>query len=494
MTDTSPATIWAAALGQLQVSVNKPNYDTWLRDTVGLRFDGDTFVVGAPNDFTTEWLDVRMRKVILQALANVVGHPVPVSFEVVREDAQPEDGLFHDNSPASEDPDAIPEFLRQRSAPAPRLHPALTFDSFVVGEENELAFRAAKAAATEPGAHNPLVIFGASGLGKTHLLNAIGRAAHDRGATVVYVTAERFGTEFGAAAQRRSFDAFRRRYRSCDVLLVDDVQFFDGRPGFQEEFFHTFNDLHTAGKQVIVSCDRLPSQLTGLTDALRSRLLWGMQADLRKPSFPTRLAILRAKAAHHAQRLPDNILEQIAERCCPTVRELEGYLNRVLAHLPLVGGNPTPEVVERALAVFAQAPAPIPAHDAIPAADDLIAAVCAHTGMTRADLVSRSRSRDVSYARHVAMYLLRHDAKKSVAEVQRLFGNRDHSTVIGAIDRVEKELATRPETTADLAAIRDRVAQPPGESAAAPPEEPARAPAAITPLRPDTRLAASPGR
>lgn len=480
MTTTSPTNLWAAALGQLEVSVNKANYDTWLRETVGLRFDGDTFVVGANNDFTTEWLEIRMRKVILQALTRVVGRSIEVRFEVVRADIDDERAalLAAGSGGRGDDADVVPAFLRKAASNlrAPELHPALTFENFVVGEENELAHASAEAVVAAPGRQNPLVIFGGPGLGKTHLLNAIGHAAYADGKHVVYVTAERFGTEFGSAAQHKSFEKFRQRYRGCDVLLVDDVQFFETRPGFQEEFFHTFNDLHAAGKQIVVSCDRPPSQLSGLSDALRSRLMMGMQADVRKPSFATRLAILRAKAAHQALRLPDVALQQIAERCCPTVRELEGYLNRVLAHVPLVGGSTSPEVVASALAVFAASEAP--AGDALPSADEVIEAVCARLNTTRADIAGRSRSRDVSYARHLAMHVLRNDAKKSVAEIQRLFGNRDHSTVIGAVDRITAELSTRPETQADLTAVRAALATP-SVPAGVPVEAPAVAPRAL---------------
>jgi chromosomal replication initiator protein len=473
------ATTWAAALGQLQLSVNKPNFDTWLRDTVGLRFDDDVFVVGARNDFTREWLDIRMRKVIVQAVARVLGRPVDVSFEVAAPDAEDAIPRLLDESLHDRSLEAGPTLVRHGVRQRPHLHPALTFETFVVGEENGLAHAAAESVVANPGRTNPLVIFGGSGLGKTHLLNAIGHAAYREGLNVVYATAERFGTEFGGAVQHNSFEKFRRKFRECDVLLVDDIQFFESRAKFQEEFFHTFDSLHAAGKQVVVTCDRLPSQLAGMTDALRSRLMWGIQADVRKPSFPTRLAILRAKAAHHAFRLPEAALEQIAQRCCPTVRELEGYLNRVIMHLPLIGGVASPEAIDRALHVFnTEVASGALQADVVIDADRVIDTVSERTGNARAQLVGRSRNREVSYARHLAMYILKHDAHKAVSEIQRLFGNRDHSTVIGAIDRIEAELGTRPETAADLAAVRQALAMPPAPLRA----EPTQPLAPITPI------------
>jgi chromosomal replication initiator protein len=455
MSQLDATQVWAATLGQLQLSVNKANYDTWLRETIGLRCEDETFVVGTNNDFTREWLDIRMRKVIVQALARVVGHKINVTFEVAAPAAEDEGMAVA--SPVMNEAQA---FVRRPTAPKPNLHPALTFEAFVIGEENELAHAAAQSVVASPGRTNPLVIFGGSGLGKTHLLSAIGHASYAAGLSVAYATAERFGTEFGAAAQQKSFDRFRRRYRECDVLLVDDIQFFETRPGFQEEFYHTLDALHASGKQIVVTCDRVTSQLQGLSEALRSRLMWGVQADVRRPSFPTRLAILRAKAAHHAFRLPEDALERIAQRCCPTVRELEGYLNRVIMHLPLIGGVATPEAVDRALNVFNGDESGTPPVGSTPEPDAVIAAVCSHTSMMRQQLEGRSRNREVSYARHLAMYVLKHDAHKAISEIQRLFGNRDHSTVIGAIDRIEGELAMRPETAADLQSVRAALTRP----------------------------------
>ncbi len=451
-TTTTAAATWTATLGQLEMLVTRANFDTWLRDTVGLRHEDGRFVVGAQSDFATEWLTTRLRPVITKTLARVLGHGIDVAFEVVRPADIEAPVLLSGPDGATE-----PDRRGGRSVAPPVLNPALTFDTFVVGDENRLAFDAAQRAALEPGVLNPLTIFGTPGLGKTHLLQAIGHAAYEAGLSVIYAPAERFCNDY-VRALNGGLDQFRRRYRSADVLLIDDIQFFEGRDGFEKEFFHTFNDLHAAGKQIVVTTDRPPSQLTGLTEALRTRLQWGLAADLQRPAFETRLAILRSKARRHALQLPAEALEIIAERCCPTVRELEGYLNRVLAYVPLIGGAVTRETIERALSPLT----PLPKGEAEPAtADDIVAAVCRRMGVQPGDVRGRSRNRDVSYARHLTMYLLREDGRKSVAEIGRMLGNRDHSTVIAGIQRIGLELTTRPETRADLAAARESLAPAP---------------------------------
>ncbi|MDP9236232.1 MAG: chromosomal replication initiator protein DnaA, partial [Chloroflexota bacterium] len=362
------------------------------------------------------------------------------------------------------------------SVAPPALNAALTFDAFVVGDENRHAHDAALRAATEPGSMTPLTIFGTSGLGKTHLLHAIGHAAYERGLSVIYATAERFGNDY-VRALGGGLEAFRRRYRSADILLIDDVQFFEGKEKFQEEFFHTFNDLHNAGKQIVVTTDRVPTQLGGIIESLRSRLQWGLAVDVQRPAFETRLAILRAKSQRHAHKLPDSALEVIAERCCPTVRELEGYLNRVLAYVPMLGrggsgGHVTKEIIDHALSPFAEktsADAPPPSPEAI------IDAVCRRTGLQPADIRGRSRSRDVTYARHLAMYLLKEDGRKSAADIGRLCGHRDHSTVLAGITRIGVEQTTRPETKDDIAAARESLATATAEQRTAPRKPDARA-------------------
>jgi chromosomal replication initiator protein len=452
MTTLDAASTWAATLGQLELRVTRANYQTWLRDTIGLRFDGERMVVGAPNDFATEWLHAQMRGMVSRQLSEQLGRCVDVSFEVIRgEAADPPAALL----PPAASNDEVPEFMRRTQAPPPNLHPALTFGTFVVGDENRLAHDAAQSLLALPGAVSPLLIFGSSGLGKTHLLTAIGHAARERGLGVVFATAERFGNDY-VRARQDGYEAFRAKYRHCDVLIIDDVQFFEGRERFQEELFHTFNELHAAGKQVVFSADRPPSQLTGLGDALRSRLGWGLAADLQKPQFETRLAILRAKSRAHARPLPDDALVTLAERCCPTVRELEGWLNRVIAFAPLVPSTPAREVVSRALHPFAEAPEP----PEPPCTDAIVNAVCQRTGATPSELRGRSRNRQVTYARHLSMYILKEDGEKTIADLARYF-DRDHSSVISGIGRIQKELAVIPETVADVRAVREALAPPP---------------------------------
>jgi chromosomal replication initiator protein len=454
MTAPTAASTWAAALGQLELSVTRANFDNWLRDTEAISHEPGRFVVGARNEIVREWLAVRLRPLIAQALARVLGAAIEVAFEVIRP--------RHEDTPVFlplEEHGAAPSRTRHGdahgpSAAPPTLNAALTFDTFVVGDENRLAFTSARAVAQPAAASpSPFVVFGASGLGKTHLLSAIGWACHAEGSAVLYASAERFGNDYVLAITAKNTDAFRAAYRGCDVLIIDDIQFLEGKEKFQEEFFHAFNELHAMGRRIIVSADRAPMHLTGLSDALRSRLQWGLAVDLQRPAYDTRLAILRAKAQHHAVALPDEALETIAERCCPTVRELEGYLNRVIAYVPLVGGDASCDSVERALSPFASVSPALVAEP--PAPDAVIEAVCRRTGVHAADLRGRTRNRAVTYARHLAMYALREDARKSVAEIGRLFGNRDHSTVLGGIDRIEKDLRNYTDTVADLRAVRD---------------------------------------
>lgn len=435
MTNSSPQTVWETALGQLELQVTRSNYDTWLRGTVGLRFDDGVFVVGAASDFATEWLLTRLRPLIAKTLAGIVGLQVSVAFEVLRSTAP-----GHTAQASSQRDES--NYIADTSSP---FHPRFTFSSFIPGEENRLACAAAQMVArgSKP-SHNPLVLYGPPGIGKTHLLHAVGHLALSEGLQPVLASAERFVNDFVTSLQARALEAFRARYRHCDLLLLDDLEFLEGKPRIQDEFFHTFNDLHSADKQIVVSCDRPPGQLCGLVERLRSRLHWGLLAALHPPGRETRLAILRAKAAAMHIGLPPEILELIAHSAAHSIRDLEGGLNRVIALATLTRQPPSRELALRALEPFASRP-----HQP-PTAQHVITQVCHHFDIQPQDLTGPSRKRHTAYTRHVAMYLLRHECQQSLHQIGALLGGRDHSSILQGCRRIEREVASLPQTQQDI--------------------------------------------
>lgn len=435
--------LWDTALGRLELQVTRPNFDTWLRDTRGLRIEDDRLVVGAPTDFAREWLETRLKAIILKTIAAVAERPLDVVFEVFRGDPAPP-------PPALLEPAEVRSAQARMRNAAPLFNPAFTFDAFVTGEENRLAYHAALAAATGSAAYHATVIWGPVGLGKTHLLHAIGHRAVAEGRTVVFVTAERFANEFATAARDRSFQAFRERYRRCDVLLLDDLQFLEGKEHTQEEFFHTFDDLAAAGAHIAVTADRPPALLSGLLPKLRSRLAAGLVADIQPPAYPTRFAIVAARAQRERIPIDDDVLALIAAEDVTNVRELEGRFNRVVAFAQLLPADPiSPDLARKALVPFANHRPPEPV-----SASAVIDAVCRHLGVDPDDLTSKKRDRKTTYARHLVMYLLRELGRQPLSDIGRLLGGRDHSTVIHAVQRISQEIACIPETRRDVDALR----------------------------------------
>src|SRR5579883_1745741 len=330
------------------------------------------------------------------------------------------------------------------------LHPRYLFETFISGAANQLAYAAAREVAYHPGEqYNPLLIYGGSGLGKTHLLHAIGHAIHRRGLSVAYVTAERFTNEIIEAIRQRTTDAFRARYRLVDVLLVDDVQFIAGKESTEEEFFHTFNTLHEANKQIVLSSDRVPHAMSHLHDRLRSRFAWGLIADIHAPDFEHRLAILRAKAAALPVPIPEEVLLCVARPECESIRVLEGSLNRLVASAQMLGQPLDARLVGRLLEPLANGP-----EQQTHTPGDVIAAVARHFGVTVAALEGASRERGVAWARQVAMYLLREETPYSLLQIGQELGGRDHTTVLHGCQRVSKALAQDDLARADLASIR----------------------------------------
>ncbi|MDE2765017.1 MAG: chromosomal replication initiator protein DnaA [Chloroflexota bacterium] len=420
---------WEAALGRLEVQVPRPAYNTWLRGTVGQSLDADRLVVAAPSAFIAEHLNARMRGIACSAVHAVVGEERDVAFVVGNAPAP---------QPAAPTPEAAPIAAPPNRSP---LNPRYTFEAFVEGTSNRLAFAAAQAVADAPGdAYNPLVVYGAVGLGKTHLLHAIGHHLHARGRAFRYVTSERLVSDYTAAVRegRRRIDEFNLAYRSLDALLIDDIQFLAGKQGTQETFFHIFNALHDNARQIVVTSDWPPSALRLLDDRLRSRLEWGLVTDVSMPDPETRAAILQRIANRSPVPVPPEIITALAQRNTTCIRQLEGSLGRVVAAAQWTGIPLTLAAIEKELATYAPAPEPM-------SATEVIARVSQAFGLPAAALTGKRRDRKIARARHIAACLLAERLSLNPVEIGELLGNRDRATIAYAIRQGEQALAADPE-------------------------------------------------
>ena len=425
---------WQSVLGQLQMEMPRASFDTWLRDTRPLSYEKGILTVGVNNAYARDWLESRLSSTVSRLLIGILNSNVAVDFVINRlEEAAPSDEIENGTTDTFE---IEPPTTRARNS---SLNPRYTFENFVVGSGNRLAHAACLAVAEKPArAYNPLFVYGGVGLGKTHLLHAIGNACHARGLNVLYVSSEEFTNDMINAIRTHTTQAFREIYRSADVLLVDDIQFIAGKESTQEEFFHTFNTLHGQDKQIIVSSDRPPKSLVTLEERLRSRFEWGLTADIQAPDLETRMAILRSKADRTGRQISDEILETVARRVQSNIRELEGALNRILAFSELSGSSLTPNLVEMALV------------DLLPQSMNLppekIMEAVAHQWQTTVEaLISRDRSQKIAEPRQVAMYLLRKISHTSLPQIGATLGGRDHTTVMYAIDKISREIETKPE-------------------------------------------------
>lgn len=446
MAEPTAQRIWSAALGQLQIHITRPNYDTWLKDTQGLRLDGGCFVVGVPTEFVREWLSTRMGSLVSQTVGGILGQPMDVAFEIVGNNVS---GNGHAVAEMPLETGTAAQAMISSPASRQRLNPRYTFQSFVVADSNRIAAAAAAAAAERPGEdYNPLFIYSTPGLGKTHLLQATAQRAVHGGHNALYVTSEQFTNDFVTAIAQGRADGFRRKYRSTRLLLVDDIQFLAGKSRTQEEFFYTFNDLHSDGCQLIVACDRPPAALHGLEGRLSSRFGWGLIADIRPPDLETRLAILESKAREQGLTLAPDVSRTLSDRVQDNIRELEGLLNRVVAYARLTNSPVTLDLAIRALAALT--PAPVP-HDNPEA---IIKAVSTYFNVPIQALTGKSRAKPIAEARHVAMYLLREDGDLALKQVGLLLGHRDHSTIIHGVNKVAHGLTADPRLSAHLAEIR----------------------------------------
>ncbi|MCK6581803.1 MAG: chromosomal replication initiator protein DnaA [Anaerolineales bacterium] len=436
---------WQTVLAQLQMDMPRASFDTWVRDTRPVGYDNGMLTVGVRNAYARDWLDTRLAATVNKLLIDTLNSKVSVKFIV----SQSEDVA------STLDPDPAPASI-QITPPEPKprhvtLNPRYTFDTYVVGSGNRLAHAACQAVADKPArAYNPLFLYGGVGLGKTHLLHAIGNACHASGLNVLYVSSEEFTNDLIAAIRTHTTQAFREKYRSADVLLIDDIQFIAGKESTQEEFFHTFNTLHGQDKQIIVSSDRPPKSLITLEERLRSRFEWGLTADIQAPDLETRLAILRSKAERTGRQISDEILESIAQRVQSNIRELEGALNRIIAYADLSGASLTPDLVEVALA------------DLMPSKNDIqpnhvVDLVARKFGLTAEKLLGRDRTKEIALPRQIAMYLLREEAKISFPQIGEVLGGRDHSTVMSAYEKIKEQIHADRRLEQDIASIKQQL-------------------------------------
>ncbi|MEE9508854.1 MAG: chromosomal replication initiator protein DnaA [Anaerolineales bacterium] len=433
--------LWDAALGQLQLEMPRAAFDTWVRDAELLTYEDGTFIVGVQNAYAKDWLEDRLRSTVTRVLTGIAGRSADVRFVVWQDEAQEEE-----QPPVL----AVPKVSRpQKVSSSISLSPKYTFESFVVGPSNRLAAAAAQAVAENPArAYNPLFLYGGVGLGKTHLLHAIGNACSGFGLQILYVSSEEFTNDLINAIRSRTTDAFRGRYRRIDVLLIDDIQFIAGKESTQEEFFHTFNTLHGQDKQLIISSDRPPKAFVTLEERLRSRFEWGLTADIQAPDYETRLAILRSKTDRAGRSVPSDFLEIIARRVQSNIRELEGALNRVYAFSDLSGLPLTKDLVESALADL------LPRTGSI-TPDQIITAVADEFGIEEDRLLSRQRSRDVALPRQVAMYLIREETGASLPQIGEVLGGRDHTTVMYGYNKITDRLETDDGLRRQVISVRE---------------------------------------
>jgi chromosomal replication initiator protein len=423
------STLWKAVLGDLQLRVTRPSYETWLKDTVGVSIATGEFVVGAPNAFVAEMLDQRMYSLICGALERVVEGEVDVKFEVI----SPEAGRKLVRTAPLNGNDSLPA---PSTDGATQMNPKYTFENFIVGSSNELGHAAALAVSERPGVdYNPLFIYSGVGLGKTHLLHAIGHRVMAAGLSVIYATTEEFTNEFIKAIRGGQAEVFRDRYRSADILLLDDIQFLIGKEQTQEGFFHTFNSLHMAGKQIVISSDRPANSLTLLEDRISSRLAGGLAVDIQSPDVETRLSILSAKAEQLGQSFPSEVLQFLSERVHSNIRELEGCLNRLAAFADLASSAITLDLVKRAIADIIK-----PSSARRVSQDAVLDAVCVYFGTDRDTMMGRRRDKHTAMARQVTMYLLREEGNMQVTAIGRFLGGRDHSTVLHACAKISNQL------------------------------------------------------
>lgn len=426
--------LWSQTLKVIETKISKPSFETWLKSTQISSLDNNTLIIIAPNEFARDWLNSRYLNIIQDALYEIVGEKLEIKVTIPSISQQDEDPLLENfNNNSFNDNISVDNENELASI----LNPKYIFDTFVIGSNNRFAHAASLAVAEAPAkAYNPLFIYGGVGLGKTHLMQAIGHFVidHNNNSKVLYISSEKFTNEFINSIRDNKTVEFRNKYRNIDILLIDDIQFLAGKEQTQEEFFHTFNALHDANKQIIISSDRPPKEIPTLEDRLRSRFEWGLITDIQPPDLETRIAILKKKAKSEKLDIPDNVINYIANQINTNIRELEGALIRIVAYSSLINKDMNVELATEAL------------KDIIPSAQpkkisiELIQQYVAnYYNIKVEDLKGKKRNQSVVFPRQIAMYLVRELTDNSLPKIGEEFGGRDHSTVIHAYEKIKKQ-------------------------------------------------------
>jgi chromosomal replication initiator protein len=477
--------MWQTALAELEVTLSKANFRMWFRDTFIAEDTGDTIVIGVPNNFYLTWIHDKHHKHVADTLRKIRPTIRHISYKVaIQQPAAPTDlGELAEAAEAElvatpeNQPVVLPAATQQHNVaptnfssfetavsadsapPIPTGHnpldPTRTFETFIVGNSNRLAHAVSLAAAAEPGTkYNPLFIYGGVGLGKTHLAQAIGNEIRRQnpGTKVTYVSSETFTNEFIEAIRKRQMEPFKNRYRSSDVLLIDDIQFISGKEGTQEEFFHTFNALHQAKKQIVLTADREPQNIPELEDRLTSRFAWGMVADVQAPDFETRVAILRSKCLEHNYTIPNETVEALAQVIESNIRELEGSLQRLITQGQVENQPLTPEFVAKIFAGAAsiQRTKSVNAHRIIQVVSDFFE-------LKSDEVMGARRYKELVYPRQLAMYLMRHELAFSFPKIAKEIGGKDHTTIMHGVKKIEKELSRNTNMQYDINQLKERI-------------------------------------
>jgi len=448
--------VWQAVLGEIELTISRASYITWFKNTRLLKNSDGRIVVGVPNVFIKQQLERKYNQLIGEILQKNGVRPDAVEYKI-------HSGVATNKKSEEDAPVILGEKVTARPKRAGSsglshsyrqgINERYTFDNFIVGPGNELAFAACQAVASNPGTkYNPLFIYGGVGIGKTHLIQAVGNEVLKQkpDARIVYVSTEQFVQEFVDAVRYRKNTDFAGYYRSADVLIIDDIQFIAGKETTQQEFFHTFNALHQANKQIIISSDQPPKDIPTLEERLKSRFAWGMNIDMQIPDFETRCAIIQTKASTHGNELPNDVVEFLANNVQTNIRELEGALNQVLAYCEMRNLDPNIEVTQTLLGSVKNRPKHI-------SAKQVIERTARHFQVSMEDIMGPKRDKDIVVPRQVAMYVLRSELHLSFPKIARELGRKDHTTAIHSVEKIEKEAALDNDIKNAIQEIKERL-------------------------------------